>query len=87
MAYYAKTFILYCTPVRKRAERDPMKTVTVPSTYLTSDELRQIAATKFEEAADACLMGRHDSTSFCRRRRARCGAFGIAAPEIEGRLS
>jgi hypothetical protein len=28
-----------------------MKTVTRPTTYLTSQELRQIAAAKFEEAA------------------------------------
>jgi hypothetical protein len=36
------------TLARRSAERDPMKT---PTTHLTIEELRQVAAAKFEEAA------------------------------------
>jgi hypothetical protein len=40
----------YCTLVRKRAERDAMGSFR-PTTYLTIEELQQIASAKFEEAA------------------------------------
>ena len=39
------------TPVRKDSGARPMATSRDPTTYLTTEELRQIAAAKFEEAA------------------------------------
>jgi len=39
----------FCTPVRETAERDLMRSFK-PTTYLTIEEIRQIASAKFEEA-------------------------------------
>jgi hypothetical protein len=40
----------FCTPVHETAERDLMGSFK-PTTYLTIEEIRQIASAKFEEAA------------------------------------
>jgi hypothetical protein len=40
----------HCTPVRRRAEFD-MGRASRPTTYLTIEELHEMAAAKFEEAA------------------------------------
>jgi hypothetical protein len=41
----------YRTPAQRKAERDHMKTERSPTTYLTIEELTEIAAQKLEEAA------------------------------------
>jgi hypothetical protein len=41
----------YCTPARKTAERGAMKNERGPTTYLTIEEVTEIAAEKYEQAA------------------------------------